>query len=198
MLTIKANEIMKKLLKGFASLHTVTSISKEAGVTRVGAWKLLKRLESEKFIILSHVGSGKTSTYTISLNWVNPLVEKTLAILLAEEALKNQRWLANFSELEKKVDFLILYGSVLASSKEASDIDILGVLSDKKNFLEIEKIVAKMQKIQIKKIHILNFTETEFKNELIKPNKAFIDAIKKGIVLFGQENFIRFIRGVKS
>ena len=196
MLTIKANEIIKKLLKDFAAKHTVSSISKEIGMTRVGVWKILKKLESEKFIILSQISSGKTSAYIMSLNWDNPLVEKTLAVLLAEESIKNQRWLANFSELEKRVDFLIIYGSILTSSKEANDIDIISVLSNKKNFIEIEKIVSITQKTQLKKIHSLNFTETEFKNELKKPNKAFIDAIKKGVVLFGQERFIKFIMGL--
>ena len=94
------------------------------------------------------------------------------------------------------MDFLIIYGSILTSSKEANDIDIISVLSNKKNFIEIEKIVSTAQKTQLKKIHLLNFTETEFKNELKKPNKAFIDAIKKGVVLFGQERFIKFIRGL--
>ena len=32
------------------------------------------------------------------------------------------------------------------------------------------------------------------KKELENPNKIFIDAIKKGIILFGQEKFIKFIR----
>src|SRR3989344_727129 len=160
MLTIKANEIIKKLLKDFAAKHTVSSISKEIGMTRVGVWKILKKLESEKFIILSQISSGKTSAYIMSLNWDNPLVEKTLAVLLAEESIKNQRWLANFSELEKRVDFLIIYGSILTSSKEANDIDIISVLSNKKNFIEIEKIVSITQKTQLKKIHSLNFTET--------------------------------------
>ena len=54
-----------------------------------------------------------------------------------------------------------------------------------------------MQKTQIKKIHALNFTEAEFKQELQKLNKAFIDAIKKGIILFGQEKFIKFLKSIK-
>lgn len=33
-------------------------------------------------------------------------------------------------------------------------------------------------------------------SEVEKPNKAFIDAVRKGVVLFGQEKFINFIKGV--
>lgn len=193
--TIKpSNKILKLMLKDFTTKHTVTSISKEISMSRVGAWKVLKKLESEKLILLSSVGSGKTSTYTISLNWENPIVEKMLAMILTEETLKNQRWLSNFSELEGKTEFSIIYGSILKNPKEANDIDIINIVSSKKNFIDLERIITKVQKTQTKKIHASNFTQKEFKNELKKPNKIFIDAIKKGAVLFGQERFIQLIR----
>lgn len=152
-------------------------------------------MEYENFIILSPIGKGKTSTYTINLNWDNPLTEKNLELILTEESLKHQRWLNNFFELKEKTDFLIIYGSILYS-KEANDIDILNVVSNKNKFIKIEKTILKMQKTQLKKIHILNFTEKEFKRELLKKNKIFIDAIKKGVILFGQENFIRFVKNI--
>ena len=134
---VKPNiRILKVLLKDISIKHTITSMSKEVGLTRVGAWKVLKKLEEEKLIILSSVGTGKTSAYNINLNWNNPILEKMLVLALTEEALKNQRWMGNFSELENKVYFLIIYGSIIRSPKEASDIDILGVIR-KNNFIKI-------------------------------------------------------------
>ena len=174
----------------------MTSIAKEVSMTRVGTWKVLKKLEAEKLILLSPIGAGKTSMYNISLNWDNPLVEKTLSLALTEDAMKNQRWMDNFIELENKVNFLIIHGSMIHSPKEANDIDILGI-TNKNKFIEIEESIQKIQKTQIKKIHALNFTETEFKQELEISNKALIDAVKKGIVLFGQERFIKFMRGIR-
>lgn len=187
-------KLLKLLLKDFTIKPTITLLAKELGMSRVGIWKILKKLEKEKLILLSALGAGKTSTYTINLNLDNPLLEKTLALFLTEDAIKNQRWLDNFKELENKVDFLIIYGSILYS-KEASDIDLLGI-TKKNKFIEIESIIAKIQKTQFKKIHALNFTAAEFKQELEKPNKVFIDVIKKGVVLFGQEGFIKFIKGI--
>lgn len=189
-------KILRILLKGLAIKPTVTSLAKETGMSRVGIWKTLKKMQSERLIILSPVGTGKTSAYNALLNWDNPLVEKTTALALTEDALKNERWRHNFGELEDKTDFLILYGSILNSPKDANDIDIIGVVSNKKKFIEIEEAVAKIQKTQYKKIHSLNFTQTEFRQELEKPNEAFMDAIKKGAILFGQEKFIKIIRGV--
>ncbi len=193
--TKKNNEILKILLKEFTIKPTITGLAKEIGMSRVGTWKILKKLETEKLIILSPTGTGKTSAYSISLNWGNPIVEKTVSLALTQDALKNQRWLSNFSELRGKVDFLLIYGSIINSPKEANDIDILGV-TNKNKFLEIEESIKKIQKTQIKKIHSLNFTPAEFKYELEKPNKIFIDAIKKGIILFGQEKFIKFIQSI--
>jgi len=196
--TAKQNtKILKILLKDLAIKPTITYLAKETGMSRVGTWKIIKKLELEKLIILSPIGVGITSTFIISLNWHNPLVEKTMSLALTEDAMKNQRWLSNFGELEDKVDFLIIYGSIIHSPKEANDIDILGV-SNKKQFLMIEKSVKKVQETQIKKIHSLNFTQAEFKDELEKPNKIFIAAVKKGIILFGQEKFIKFIKGVRK
>lgn len=189
-------KILKSLLKNLAVKLTVTSLAKEAGMSRVGSWKTLKKMETGKFIRLSPIGSGKTSTYVVRLNWDNPLVGKTLSLALTEDAMKNQRWASNFSELENKVDFLVIYGSILLSSKQANDIDLLGIVSNKDRFIEIENAVRKIQKTQIKKIHILNLTPAELKQELKKQNPAFIEAIKEGVILFGQEKFIRFMEAM--
>lgn len=188
-------KILKILFKEFSAKHTVTSIAKELEMTRIGAWKALKRMEKQKLVVLIRIGAGKTSTYIISLNWENQVLEKTLSLALTEEAVKSQRWADNFKELENKVRFFMLYGSIL-NSKDANDIDVLVVAKNNK-FPEIDSDIVRIQKTQIKKIHALNFTEEEFKQELKKPNKVFIDAIKKGIILFGQENFIKFMRGMQ-
>jgi len=184
--------ILKILLKEFFIDHTITSLSKEAGLSRVGVWKILKKLEKKDLILLSQIGEGKTSIIKINLNWDNLVLEKTLALILTEEAIKNQRWINSFKELENKVDFLIIYGSIIYSLKEANDIDIIGITG---KFLKVEKLINKIQKTQLKKIHAINMTKKEFKEELGK-NKAFIDSVKKGIILFGQERFIKFIKNM--
>ena len=189
----KPQKIMNILVKDF-SIHTATSLSKELKMSRWGIWKILKKLEKDNLIIIEPVGSGKTSTSTIKLNWGSILAEKTLALSLTQEALKYKRWLHDFSSLQEEIDFLILYGSILYT-KEANDIDIIGIAKEKK----LAKINDKMLRIQgtlNKKIHSINLTQKEFKEELKKPNKAYLDALKKGVILFGQENFIEFVKGL--
>lgn len=195
--TLIQRKILKMLAKDFRARHSVTSLAKEIGMSRVGIWKVLKKMQLNKLVILSPVGSGKTSIYIADLNWENFLALKNLEFALAEDAFSYKKWLSIFSELKDKTEFLILYGSILHSSNEANDIDILGI-ANKDKFIELDKAVNKIQKTSIKKIHALNFTPNELKKELTKPNKVFIDAIKKGIILFGQEEFINFIKEVKQ
>ncbi len=186
-------KIILVLFKDFSRTHIITSLAKELRLSRVGIWKILKKLEEEEYILLESVGSGKTSASIIKINWDNLLVEKALALYLTEESIQQRRWRVNFSELEKEVDFLILYGSVVTSPQQANDIDLIGV-AGKSKFVKIQKILDKIQKTEDKKIHAINFTASEFKKELQNNNKVFIDAIQKGVILFGQENFVKFMK----
>ena len=191
----KVQKIMVFLLKDFGS-HTATFLSKELKMSRWGAWKILKKLEKDSLILIEPVGHGKTSTGIIKLNWGNILAEKTLALYLTQEALKYKRWLHDFSSLQKEIDFLILYGSILYS-KEANDIDLIGISKESK-LGKIRNIISKIQETQNKKIHYISLTKKEFKQELKKPNRAYLDAVTKGIILFGQENFIKFIKEMQK
>jgi len=188
-------KIILLLFKDFSTIHTITSISDKLKISRVGVWKIIKKLESKKYLCVLSVGSGKTSTSTIKINWDNILVEKSLALYLTEEAQKQKRWLTNFAGLEKVIDFVILYGSITHSPKQAKDIDIV-VVTQKKMLLKTQVVVDNIQKTLDKKVHGIYFTPSEFEKELQKPNKAFIGAVKTGIVLFGQEKFIKFMKKV--
>ena len=161
-------------------------------MSRVGIWKILKQLESKKIIKLKRIGSGKTSTSIITINFDNILTKKSLALYLTEESLSQERWRTNFSDLEKETEFIILFGSIIKFIKEAKDIDIVIVAKSGKS-IKIQKILDKIQKSEIKKIHNINFTQEELRRELEKKNKAFIEAIKNGVVLFGHEKFVDFM-----
>ena len=181
------------LLKDFSTIHTITSIGKELGVSRSGVWKVLKRLEKGKYIAIKKTGK-ETSTIIPKLYFKNDLLDKYLDFALSKEAMTHERWAFNFKEVEEHVSFFILYGSILISYEKAKDIDVIGVINDGQNFKKLHAGLDKIQKSESKGIHAINFTQSEFREELLKPNKAFIGAVKKGIVLFGQAEFINFIK----
>jgi len=191
-------EIIRKVLKNIAVENTITSLAGEIKATRMGIWKALKKLESESQIILEPIGKGKTSTYKIKLNWQNPLVEKTLVAILLKDALEQERWRYNFKKLENHVLFIMLFGSILHSPKEANDIDLLVITKNGKEFKVIKNIISEAQISQSKKIHAIDLTIEELKENINNKNKAYLEAINKGVVLFGQEDFIKFIQNMKK
>src|SRR3989338_7822281 len=129
-----SGKILVTLLKEPFTTHTITSLANELHITRQGLWKALNKLLSAKLISIKKIGKTKKSTVTINLNWSNPITEKTLSLLLTKEALEQERWIINFSELEKNISFLILFGSILHSPKEANDIDLLAIIKNPKKF----------------------------------------------------------------
>ena len=185
--------VLTALIQDFTTTHTVTSIAKSQNLSRVGAVEEPEETRKEPPDPDKKINEGKTSTGIITLDWQNPLTEKTLALELTEESTRNQRWRNAFQELEHQSSFLIIFGSILHSPKEAGDIDLLSV-SNKKNLHQIAETINKIQKSQSKKIHLTNLTEQELKQEI--NSKPIIDAIKKGVILFGQENFIKTIRSI--
>ena len=191
--TNNKEKILELLLKEPFEVHTATSIAEALKITRQGVWKTLNKLEDNDLINLNPISKAKTSATSINLNWSNPVTEKNLSLTLTKESLKQHRWMVNFKELESKTHFLILFGSILNKPKEANDIDIIAVTS-KKSFKAIEEEIMKIQKTQLKKIHLIDLTKEEFNQELKKHNKAYIEAVTKGVVLYGQDNFIKFIK----
>ena len=181
------------LLKDFSAMHTITSIGKELGMTRSGIWKVLRRLEREKYIVMRSTGK-ETSLVIPKLNFKNELLDKYLDLALSKEANSYERWIFNLRCVKENVSFFILYGSVLKSYTKAKDIDVIGIIPNKRRFKKLHQSLDEVQKSQAKKIHAINFTQSEFREELLKPNKAFIEAIKRGVVLFGQDQFIKFLK----
>jgi predicted transcriptional regulator len=169
---------------------TASELAEQLKKTRPGIWKSLNNLHEQELVVFESANSKKTSIKIVKLNYKNPLIKKTLSLILTKQAIETQRWVDNFSKLEKYVNFVILFGSILNDPNKAKDIDLL-IVSEKKNFKKIEELISEIQKTQSKKIHFIQLTPKEFYNEIKFRNKAYLDAIKKGIVLFGQDNFIK-------
>jgi len=168
---------------------TATELAEQLNKTRPGIWKSLSGLEEQNFIVFEVANSKKTSIKIAKLDYKNILTKKNLSLILTKQALENQRWIDCFSKIQDKIDFAVLFGSVLNDSSKAKDIDLI-LVSDKKNFKNVQDLINEIQKTQSKEIHAILLTKQEFQNELKNKNKAYLDAIRKGVVLFGQEKFI--------
>ena len=178
----KEQEIVKILFKDFLTLYNSRNISKLIGISHAGAFKILKKLERKDMVLPKRIGNS----VIYSLNARNPIVCKEVELSLIIEAENFKKWREEFREIENKANFVILFGSVLRNEKEARDVDLL-IVAGKKNFKSIEKIIEARKKISNKKIHALIQIPEDFKKDVIQKNKAIIEILKTGIVLFGQD-----------
>jgi hypothetical protein len=198
LITINEMEIESRILstvtKHIGERPTVTSLSQDIGLSRVGTWKILKKLEASRLITMKKISQGKTNAAIISLDWENPLTEKHLEIALIEEAIYQKRWQDTFKELETITDLTLIFGSVLSAPAQANDIDVLNI-GAKERFVQLDQALARIQVTQAKRIHATNLTKEELIAELKKPNIAIVEAMR-GVVLFGTGEYIRIMRSL--
>lgn len=180
----KEQEIIKLLFKDFSASYNSRNISKIIGISHAGAFKIFKKLEKREIVKSKRI--GKALIY--SLNMKNPITCKEIEMALVIEAQNFRRWIEEFRELEDKIKFLILFGSIIRNEKAARDIDLL-IVAYKEKFKDIEKIIEETQKYTNRKIHPLIQTLENFTKDVGKKNKVMLEILKTGIVLFGQEEF---------
>jgi predicted nucleotidyltransferase len=191
--TTLEKEIVLRLFKDFTADYNPSTISKEVQRTRVGAFKVLKALEADT--IVKGKNFGKARFYSIDYN--NQYALKNVETLLMEEAKPFQRWKDEFKELFKYVYVVVMFGSFARNPKVANDMDLLLVF-DKKNSNKISEIIKEKNQMLIKKIHPVNQTTGDFKDNLKKKDKVIINAVKEGIVLHGYELYLEMVKDVAS
>lgn len=187
----KEQEIIKLLFKDFSRPYNSRSISKVVNMTPAGAFKILKGLERRDIVKPQRI--GKAIIY--SLNLKNPLARREIEMVLTMEAEKFRHWVAEFRFLEGKVSFAILFGSVLRNEAEARDIDLF-LVAEKIKKKEIDKFLEIKKKILSKPLHLLFQTPEDFAYDIRTKNKASLEILRTGIILFGQEKIDRLIEGV--
>ena len=179
-------QILLKIVKSPEIDYNANSIAKEIKITSMGALKILKRLEKEN--ILKSKKIGKAFIYKINIE--NQYAKKYITLLLLRESLQSntrvKRWTNEIKKI-KNADMIILYGSVL-EKQNPNDIDVL-LTTDKKRFNNLEKEIADLNQINIKKIHALYQTFDDLVNNIKKRDKIALSAIK-GIPVKGEEKFI--------
>lgn len=189
----KEQEILKLLFKDFSADFNSRSISKIIKISHAGAFKILKKLEKREMVIPKRI--GKAVIY--SLNLGNQIATKETEMIFLLESQNFKRWIEEFKDLESKVKFLVLFGSVIRNAEQANDVDIL-IVADKSKLNEIKKIIKKIHKYTSKKIHPLIQTINNFKKDVNEKNKVMMEIIKTGIVLYGQEEYIKLLKSLRQ
>jgi len=175
-------KIILKLFREPLVKYNSRNICPQIGISHAGAFKILKKLAEREIVNPENV--GKAVIYT--LNKENPLAYREVEMALTIEAQGHRKWLEEFKSLENSSELIILFGSVLINEKNARDIDLLAV-ADGKSFRKIKEIINEKNKILNKKVHLILQGQKDFQMDLNKKKGVIWEAIKKGVVLFGQD-----------
>src|SRR3989344_31651 len=185
-ITEKEMLFMLSIFKSPEKDYSASSISKILNISRMGAFKIAKKLETEEMLVSRVI--GKARIYKLNLN--KDYVKHYLLMLLSREAEKSQTyvrvWINEIKKI-KNAEAAILFGSILRK-KEANDVDVLFIVKQDK-FEELKKEIEKINKLSIKKIHPVYQSESDLKKNLYKQDKLIIEAIK-GIFVIGEDKFI--------
>ena len=192
-LTRKEKEIALMIFKDLTTSYNANSISKEVGMTRVGAYKALKSLE--KTGILESQRLGKAIFYKPKLN--DKYAIKNIELFIMEEAKQKIRWQNEFKDLFPLSEVVILFGSILKSEEKANDIDLLIILKPKNN-KQINQIIGLKNQILTKRIHAIKQTREDFIKNIKKQDKVILSAIKEGVILSGVEKFVGIIKNATN
>ena len=194
---ITKNE-MKALLilfKDIDSDYNANNLSKKIGLTSMGVLKILKSLEQQT--LLKSRQLGKAVFYKPNLNEYTKAYLKFLLQNEAEQsAPKVKKWIRELRKFGKYAEICILFGSVL-KKEDFNDVDLLLVFKPSQNS-KINRLTAEINRVSIKRIHLLKQTKNDFKENVKKKDKVLLDAIKTGVVLFGYETLIELIENAAS
>lgn len=189
---ITSNEIrlVLKILKNPKNDYNANNISKELGISSMGALKIARKLEKEGILTSRQIGKG----IFYSIDFKNSYAKNFLLFILKRELQCSspyvKRWITEIKKI-KNSSLAILFGSVLTKNEKAEDIDVLFISSQKK-FNELKKEIEQLNKINDKKIHPIFQSKQDIIDNIKKQDKIILNAIN-GIVVFGEEILLEII-----
>lgn len=193
MISLTENElkVLNFLLRNFNERHSINKLGKILKLSPGGIYKILKKLESLNILLPERIGNA----VYYHINFESGLGIAIARLVLASKEMNTECKVLykDLQPLKNLTECAILFGSVVEKGEKARDIDILLVFK-KKNYKKVMNSLKKIQEIKTKKIHEMIQTKKELILNIKKKNKPLLDAIKKGIVLWGEEFLVEAIK----
>lgn len=194
MVTNNKTKILNFLLRN-TNQYNINEIAKILKLSVGSVHKILKSLEERKILNLKQLGNA--SYYNLNLNNIETI--KYCELLLIEEKnslLENNKTAKIYvSDLEKyDTKMSILFGSILNKEDQAKDVDVLFIIKNKKQITEINNFCLEIAKIRTKKVNPLIMEEKDLIFNIKNKNNVILDILKKGIILKGEDLFIKSIK----
>lgn len=197
MVSITENEarVINFLLRNFAKDYNINQIAKELKLSPRGAYKILRKLESNKILIFQKIGNNIISK--INFNNDTALDVCQFALIEKEAAPYIKMWINDLQPLKELTEMVILFGSILTEKKQAHDVDLFLVF-EKKNFLKVQEQIKKINQIKSKNIHTIIQTKKDLINNIKKRDQALLEEIRTGLILWGRKVLIEAIKNGQS
>ena len=187
-------KVVLRILKNYSILYNANSISKILGLTSMGSLKLLKRLEEQGIVTLRKVSNIRFYNF----NFENQYAKDYASLILRKEADNCSAFVKRWVNEIRKIgiaDIAIIFGSILRKSKNVQDIDVLFVVN-KKDFSRLRKEVGKLNAISEKKIHPVYQAKEDLLNNFESKDEVVLEIVK-GVVVFGEKNFVELLEEAK-
>lgn len=193
MVSLTKNEArtLEFLVRNFFVDYNINQLAKELDISPGGMFKILKKLGTQKFVTEKRMGNS----IFYKINYASAEARDAAVFALTEKRASPYAsvWIKDLGILKNKTDAALLFGSVLKKGRDARDIDLLLVFP-KGNLKDVEKTIDKINKIKPKKIHAVYQTKSDLFKNLKKRDKAILEEIRTGIILWGREVFVDAIR----
>ncbi len=180
--------MMELLIKKWYESYSVYELSGQAGMTAPTAYKVIKKLLQKKIIVKEKSRIKVDFNNLISCNFklfsdsdrLYQLNEKiVLRIINIFDIMRSEYG-------NEMLAFLVIGSAATGELHEESDIDLLLLVSKRK---EIE--YEKRGLLKFEKINIIEMEKKEFEEQYLSSNDFIIGALMNGMVLF-DSGFIRF------
>ncbi|MEK6952170.1 MAG: hypothetical protein AABX29_04080 [Nanoarchaeota archaeon] len=193
MVSLTENEAktIEFLVRNFSKDYNINQLAKELNLSPGGMFKILKKLRNRNLLLEKELGNNKF--YKINFSFSDALDACKFALIEKKTNPYLNVWIKDLNILKERTCLAIIFGSILEKGKNAGDIDLLLVF-DKRNIDEIENIIEKLNKIKSKKIHTVYQTKEDLISNIKKRDKAILEEIKKGIILWGRDVLVEAIK----
>ncbi len=193
MVSLTENEArtMEFLIRNFSREYNINQLAKELGISPGGMFKILKKLESQKFLEAKRLGNN--IFYKINYQSQDALDACKFVLTEKKASPYVRAWVKDLEKLKPKTEMAILFGSVLKKGKRANDIDILLVFR-RKNMEDIEKLIDNINRVKSKRVHAVYQTERDMIKNIKKRDESILEEIRTGIILWGRHFLVEAIK----
>ena len=172
----------------YLSEFHIRKMAKLIGKSHVSLLPHLRKFEKDKILVVKNIGRSRV----YSLNMENNQVREFLSLSEKKRTIEflNKEFLIKklYNEFINLQGCLILFGSYASETRaKESDIDLFYIGDIKKNEKSNIKEFGRMYN---RKVHLINMTIKQFKEQLFKQNPLIKEVVKSHIILYNHDIFI--------